>query len=673
MAVVRTALLDAEFERWVAVQMSAGTVGRRETLGAALAAFRNRAITWSEVNRAARPAGVRGVDAPVTEWSIGSDLGRDLCAFADQPDAMGQALPLDLARRLTEALAPGTDTAGRSYGVVAGQPAAAFAAGREAAPIRTSPFGESARRAAVAEGRAGFLERALWANDTDLAEEHMARFEAEEGFAFGPSLRPVALRYALRILADVAREDARRELGEYPPADLDPLMAMPLEGDHPAGSLGEGHVPAGTGTRTASETSGEQETSAQTAPAELTTVATGTRFMEVSAAAIARIKDRTADHVGAKQIRDYNVARRLFGELSGDLEIGAITRESCQKLVTELSRIPSQHGKGERYRNMTLREAIIAADNDDTASMRAAVAAGSDPEDASRVPRMAPATINKHLTSLQALVGEQTAMDRKGQTPFLAVRFSKAHVKANATFDRKQLEDDRLSAIFHGPVFTGFSDDAEERFLPGDTLIRDTRYWVPLVALYGGERMEELLELWPDDVMKEDGVDLISIGAIHDRKRARVKSASSVRKVPVHSVLKRLGFLDYARTMRESGSRLLFPGFKRGGPDRRFGHHFSQWWTGYRRGVDAYKEGQDFHSMRHGVNTRLLAAKVPETIIRTLLGHSQGSSMTGGTYNSGLSNAELADAIELLRYPELDLDLLIERARFPQTAEMARR
>jgi integrase len=62
--------------------------------------------------------------------------------------------------------------------------------------------------------------------------------------------------------------------------------------------------------------------------------------------------------------------------------------------------------------------------------------------------------------------------------------------------------------------------------------------------------------------------------------------------------------------------------------------------------------------MRHGVNTRLLASKVPEIIIRTLLGHSHGNSMTGGTYNSGLSNAELADAMELLRYPELDVRAL---------------
>lgn len=105
----------------VAVQTGTETAGQRETLGAALTAFRNRAITWGEADRAARPAGTKGTDAPLAEWSIESELGRSLSAFAEQPDAIGQSLPLNLLRRLTEALAPDADTANKSYGTVAGQ------------------------------------------------------------------------------------------------------------------------------------------------------------------------------------------------------------------------------------------------------------------------------------------------------------------------------------------------------------------------------------------------------------------------------------------------------------------------------------------------------------------------------------------------------------------------
>jgi hypothetical protein len=525
----------------------------------------------------------------VTEWSLPQDLGRDLCAFAEQPDAIGQPLPLDLLARLTEALAPNTSTMGKPYGVVAGELAAAMAEDGTR-PVRTSLLGERARRAAVAEGRARFIERAMLASDTDIAEEHLARFEVEEGLSFEPGAHRVMLRYALRVLAEVAREDARRDRGDYPVPEVDPLMAMFIQSGPSGGGPGGARDLSVMCMPAVPMTEDGQGTNALSAPAEPDETVTPTSFIEVSATAIARIEARTVDQVGAKQIRDYKVARRLFGDICGNLDVSAITKEACQDFFEQLNRVPSQHGKSERFRNMTAREAIRLADRDDAEAMRAAIAAGTDPEDAPRVPRMSAATINKHLTSLQTLVGERLGVDRKGQTPFLAVRFSKSYVRSNATFDRRQLEDDRLSAIFHGPVLTGFGDGAEDRFLPGSTLIRDTRYWVPLVALYGGERLEELLELWPDDVVKEDGVELISIGGIHDRKRTQVKSASSVRKVPVHSVLKELGFLDYVRTMRQSGSRFLFPGFKRAGPDKRFGHNFSQRWTGYRRAVDAYKK-----------------------------------------------------------------------------------
>jgi hypothetical protein len=336
-AVIRAALLDAEFEQLVAVQMGAVSVGQTGTLGAALAAFRSRVITWNEADRAARPAGVKGVDAPVTEWSIGSELGRSLCAFAEQPDAMGRPLPLDLLARLTEALALGADTAGKSYGVVSGQLASALTGGEEATPVRTSLLGESARRAAVAEGRARFFERALLANDTDLAEEHLVRFETEEGMTFEPSVRQIVLRYALRVLAQVAREDARRERGCYPEADLDPLMAVPVLRGHPGAGLGEEPGLRDTGASTMPMAAGEQEKGPTPAPTNSVETATPTSFMEVSAAAIDRIEARTTEQVGAKQIRDYNVARRLFGEIFDDLKIDAITKEICQDFVAQLS------------------------------------------------------------------------------------------------------------------------------------------------------------------------------------------------------------------------------------------------------------------------------------------------------------------------------------------------
>ena len=44
-------------------------------------------------------------------------------------------------------------------------------------PVRPSLLSERVRRTAIAEGRARFFERAMLANDTDLAEDHHSRGE----------------------------------------------------------------------------------------------------------------------------------------------------------------------------------------------------------------------------------------------------------------------------------------------------------------------------------------------------------------------------------------------------------------------------------------------------------------------------------------------------------------
>jgi hypothetical protein len=79
----------------------------------------------------------------------------------------------------------------------------------------------------------------MLANDTDLAEDYLGRFEAEEAMTFEPSARRLMLRYALRVLAEVAREDARRERGEYPGPNQDPVLAMPLHDGHRRAGLRE--------------------------------------------------------------------------------------------------------------------------------------------------------------------------------------------------------------------------------------------------------------------------------------------------------------------------------------------------------------------------------------------------------------------------------------------------
>jgi hypothetical protein len=370
---------------------------------------------------------------------------------------------------------------------------------------------------------------------------------------------------------------------------------------------------------------------------------------EVIAASISRMENATTKKRNAKSVRDYGVARTLFLELMGDMPVDAVTTDVCEQFRELLGSVPAMHGKGAAFAGMQAPESIAKANADDDM----ALVTGDDPDAASQHARLSYGTINKHLTSLQTCMGSRLTRDQNGQTPLLAVRFSKAEVRANPAFRRTQLTDERLVAIFHGPAFTGFGDGDNRRFIPGARLL----------ALYSGMCLEEALQLRPADVATQDGIPTISIGAIHDGKAAAVKTAARVRTIPVHPTLVELGFLEHVASVRRAGAARLFPGLTRGGPDGRFGHDFTQWWTAYRRAVGAYARGQDFHSLRHGVNRRLVKARVPIPVVKRILGHSEGNDMNLAVYYGEVDLADMAEAISTIEYPCLDVRMMQARRR----------
>ena len=100
---------------------------------------------------------------------------------------------------------------------------------------------------------------------------------------------------------------------------------------------------------------------------------------------------------------------------------------------------------------------------------------------------------------------------------------------------------DDLRRIFAGPVWQG-CQSAGRRTRPGDLVIKDALYWLPLIAAYTGARREEIAGLAPEDIVTEDG-----IAAFHFRPTEirRLKNRPSQRKVPIHPHLLELGFMEH--------------------------------------------------------------------------------------------------------------------------------
>jgi integrase len=132
----------------------------------------------------------------------------------------------------------------------------------------------------------------------------------------------------------------------------------------------------------------------------------------------------------------------------------------------------------------------------------------------------------------------------------------------------------------------------------------------------------------------------------------RVKTTSSIRVVPIHPELIRLGFLEYVQKASKRGANaLLFPELKPG-PKGSLAEGWSKWFGRYIRAQGI--ETPVFHSFRHGFKDALRAAKVDESINDALTGHSGGG--TGRKYGAKdmlrrYGAETLADAVAKVRYP----------------------
>ncbi|WP_256581580.1 site-specific integrase [Pseudomonas sp. GW460-12-10-14-TSB1] len=140
------------------------------------------------------------------------------------------------------------------------------------------------------------------------------------------------------------------------------------------------------------------------------------------------------------------------------------------------------------------------------------------------------------------------------------------------------------------------------------------------MGLYTGARLNELCQLYADDVVTIDGIACIHIRAT--RPDQKLKTASSERLVPLHSKLLELGFLAYVEKARQAGNERVFPELT---CHKKHGYSVvpSKWFTRVREQLgfrdDAAKK--DFHSFRHTLADHLKQKGVAESLVGGLLGH----------------------------------------------------
>jgi integrase len=170
-------------------------------------------------------------------------------------------------------------------------------------------------------------------------------------------------------------------------------------------------------------------------------------------------------------------------------------------------------------------------------------------------------------------------------------------------------------------------------------------------------RRGEIAQLNVADVQEVDGVTVMLVRP--GLEGQRVKTKASRRMLPVHPELKRMGLLAFVADQRRAGRKQLFPG-EEPNSNGQWGDGFSDWFTRLLSAREVRGQRLGMHSFRHNFEDRLRAAGLRGGDIgKALAGRArQGGSDSGDTYGSGYAANQLAEALSLITYPDLDLSHL---------------
>jgi integrase len=249
---------------------------------------------------------------------------------------------------------------------------------------------------------------------------------------------------------------------------------------------------------------------------------------------------------------------------------------------------------------------------------------------------LSPASIKKQLSAVRTVLGwaVENGLIEHNVAAGIGVREAKVQRETRLPY-----ADADLKVIFGSPVYT-----EGKRPMAGGG---EAAYWLPIMALYMGARLEELGQSFVSDVVKVE--DVLCLDVNDEGEGKSVKTVSSRRTVPIHPELLKLGFQKYVDTLDKGGR--LFPDLK---PDqfKKQTGNFSKWWGRWARDLGIADRRKVFHSFRHTFKAACRRAGIQEETHDLLTGHrgaGVGRSYGRADHSPALVKA-LAKAVSKIEY-----------------------
>jgi integrase len=308
-----------------------------------------------------------------------------------------------------------------------------------------------------------------------------------------------------------------------------------------------------------------------------------------------------------------------------ELTLDSITTSDARKYKEHLQEAPANAKK--IYPSFSPRQAVKAAKEEGKATL-------------------SQTTINNYLQSLSSLYRfASDELEYGGKNPFKGRSNTKA-AKKRQRDQRNSFSKEHLKALFSSPVYTGCKSLSSCHLTGAHIPKNSHKYWVPLIGLYSGMRLQEILQLYVEDIYQKEGIWVFDLNTNHEDKS--LKTPQSKRLVPIHFKLIELGFLDLVAEKRDRDkSKRLFDDAKLAS-DNTYSSVFSKWFSRYMRNIGIKTNKTSFHSLRHNMKDYFRDVGESDELAENFVGRSTGS--TGESYGSGFSLRRMHEALHKIDF-----------------------
>jgi integrase len=349
------------------------------------------------------------------------------------------------------------------------------------------------------------------------------------------------------------------------------------------------------------------------------------------------IAERSKSRWVAKTRHEHEVWSQRFLDLVGDKPVGSYTKADGRLFKETLQQLPPNWTKHRDLRQLDIVKAAAKSTE-------------------LKLEPMSDKNLNKLMNFVSAMwMWAAKQYDEVRSSPFNGL---KIEIKQRARDERDPFTTEQLRRIFNAPVYVGCHSSQRWK-VPGDRVLSDSgQYWVPLISLFSGARLGEIVQLRLADVREEYGVLYFWLDDEEDDQR--LKNENSRRSIPVHPELMKLGFGDLLTRRRASGATRLFADLKIG-KDGYYSSPFSKYFGRFLVSVGAKSKKTAFHSFRHSFEDACRDAELPVELTNALQGH--GAEGMAGRYGRGYVLKKLDEALRRVSYLGLDLSHLFGQDR----------